>query len=198
MPSSESITRPEQVVRLIRVVRSQKVILDNDLATVYGVETKALNRAVQRNCGRFPADFIFQLSQDEFEVLRCQFGTSKGKGGRRYLPYAFTEHGAIMAAAILNSPRAVQMSVFVIRAFVKMRSMLMAQKDFAKKLTELEKKLTERLDLHERTISDIIQQIMLLLNPPPEPAPPRKTIGFQVRERGAVYRVKIDRKGRSA
>ncbi len=103
------------------------------------------------------------------------------------LPYAFTEHGAIMAATVLNSPRAVQMSVFVVRAFVKMRSMLLAQKDLTGKLAALEKKLTERLDLHERVISDIIQQIMALLNPPPKPDPPRKQIGFQVKARRVGY-----------
>ena len=165
---------------------------------------------MKRNAGRFPADFAFQLTAEEFAVLKSQsatsspqltsdpqdkanwsqFATSSRKHrGAVYRPYAYTEHGAVMAATVLNSPRAVQMSVFVVRAFIKMRSMLIAQKDLAKKLAELEKRLTERLDLHERTIDDILQQIMLLLNLPAEPKPPRKSIGFHVRERRAVYRV---------
>ena len=188
----------DSITRRIFVIRGQKVILDHNLAGMYGIATGALNRAVKRNAHRFPPDFIFRLTENDEESLRCQIGISKGKGGRRYLPYAFTEHGAIMAATILNSPRAVQMSVFVVRAFVTMRSMLLAQKDLAGKLAALEKKLTERLDLHERTIADVIQQIMLWLNPPPEPDPPRKAIGFQVRERRAFYSARTAGKGRQA
>ena len=106
---------------LIRTIRGQKVILDEDLARIYGAATKSFNRAVKRNIDHFPSDFVFQLTAREYESMRCQFGTSKlTRGGRRYLPYAFTEHGAIMAATILNTPRAVQMSVFIVRAFVKM------------------------------------------------------------------------------
>ena len=123
--------------------------------------------------------------------MKFQIGTSKSmRGGRRYLPYAFTEHGAIMAATIFNTPRAVQMSVFVVRAFVKMRTMLLAQKDLARNLAELEKKLTERLDLDERAIVGIIQQIMRLLSPPPElePEPPKKRIGFLVKEPHVPYK----------
>ena len=106
--------------------RGEKVILDADLARIYGVETKAFNRAVKRNADRFPPDFVFQLSRKEFNSLRFQFGTLKtGRGQhRKYLPYAFTEHGAIMTANVLNSPQAVQMSVYVVRAFLKMRSVL--------------------------------------------------------------------------
>lgn len=181
----------------IVTIREQRVILDDDLAKIYGVETKTLNKAVKRNAVRFPADFCFQLTQEEFEILRYQNGTSSGKhGGRRYRPYAFTEHGAIMAATILNSPRAVQMSVFVVRAFVEMRAMLTAQKELSGKLAALEKTLTERLDLHERVISDIIQQITSLLTPPPEPGPepPSKQIGFQVREAATSYALTRSRK----
>jgi len=108
----------------IFTVRGGKVILDANLAAIYGVETGALNRAVKRNAHRFSPDFIFRLTKEEDDALRCQFGISKGKGGRRYLPYAFTEHIAIMAATVLNSPRAVQMSVFVVRAFLRMRAAL--------------------------------------------------------------------------
>ena len=187
---------------MIHIVRGERVILDTDLALVYGVQTKVLNQAVKRNRDRFPADFIFQLTSSEVDEIRSQYvllkdnknwsqivTSSRKHRGLSYRPYAFTEHGAIMAATILNSPRAVQMSVFVVRAFIKMRSMLLAQKDLARKLMELEKKLTERLDIHEKTISDIIQQIMLLFNPPPEFEPPCKQIGFGVRERRAKYNV---------
>lgn len=186
----------------IVTIREQRVILDVDLAKIYGVETKTLNKAVKRNEVRFPADFCFQVTQEEFEILRYQNGTSSGKhGGRRYRPYAFTEQGAIMAATILNSPRAVhpravQMSMFVVRAFVEMRAMIVAQKELAGKLAALEKTLTERLDLHERVISDIIQQITSLLTPPPEPEPepPSKQIGFHMREAATSYALTRSRK----
>ena len=168
--------------RLIYEIRAQRVMLDSDLASIYRVETKALNRAVKRNRDRFPKDFVFQLTADESEVLRRQSGTLKTERGahRKYLPWAFTEHGAIMAANVLNSPRAVQMSVFVIRAFVKMRSTLLSTRDLAKKLAALEKQLTGRLDTHEAAIVHVLQELMDILNPPPEPATPsRPKIGFQ-------------------
>jgi hypothetical protein len=191
---------------LILTIRGQRVILDCDLAAVYGVSTKRLNEQVKRNAGRFPADFAFQLTPQELLTLKSQIATSSYGPNRsqfatgsqkhrdpRYLPYAFTEHGSIMAANVLNSPRAVQMSVFVVRAFVKMRALLLSQTGLARKLAELEKKLTERLDVHERVITDIIQQIMLLLNPPEEPQPPRKPIGFLTKERHAVYQAQTRR-----
>jgi len=191
--NAQTIDHADISSRII-TLRGQKVILDADLARIYRVETKTLNKAVKRNRARFPADFCFQLTQEEFEALRFQFGTSNtGRGGRRYRPYAFTEHGAIMAATVLNSPRAVQMSVFVVRAFVEMRSMIAAQKELAGKLAILEKALTERLDLHERVISDILRQIMTLLSPPPpKPEPPRRKIGFQTRERRTAYKIHHD------
>jgi len=182
-----------EIESLILTVRGQKVILDRDLAALYGVPTSRFNEAVKRNRKRFPSDFMFQLTADEFAVLTSQFAMSKpGRGGRRTPPYAFTEHGAVMAANILHGERAIQMSVLVVRAFVKMRSMLAAQKNLAGKLSTLEKTLTKRQDLHERVISDIIQQIMSLLNPPAEsePEPPRKQIGFRVREKLATYRTR--------
>ena len=178
---------------LIATFRGQRVLVDRDLAGIYGVPTKRLNEAVRRNTDRFPPDFVFQLNRDEAQAwlrLRSQFATLKRGQHIKHLPYAFTEHGAIMAANVLNSQRAVQMSVFVVRAFVKMRGLLLNQVDLAKKLAELEKKLTERLDVHERVITDIIQQIMLLLNPPEEPEPPRKPMGFLARERRAIYRAR--------
>src|SRR5436189_5663644 len=168
--------------RLIYQIRAQRVMLDSDLASIYGVQTKALNRAVKRNRDRFPKDFVFQLTAHESELLRRQSRTLKTERGghRKYLPWAFTEHGAIMAANVLNSARAVQMSVFVIRAFVKMRATLLSTRDLAKKLAALEKQLTGRLDTHEAAIVHVLQELMEILNPPPEPpAPSRPKIGFQ-------------------
>lgn len=182
---------------LILVIRGQRVILDRDLAALYAVPTFRFNEAVKRNRKRFPNDFMFQLTAGEVAVLTSQNAMSKpGRGGRRTLPYAFTEHGAVMAANILRSDRAIQMSVFVVRAFVEMRAMLTTQKELSGKLAALEKTLTERLDLHERVITDIIQQITSLLTPPPEPEPepPSKQIGFQVRETTTRYALTRSRK----
>jgi phage regulator Rha-like protein len=171
---------PEPVEPLLRVVRGERVILDTDLARLYGVETKALNRAVKRNADRFPSDFVFQLSRGEAGSLRFQFGALKtGRGHhRKYLPYAFTEHGAIMAANVLNSPQATQMSVYVVRAFVKMRSVLSDSRPLAHKLAQLEKELKSRLDLHETAIVEVLQRVMDILAPPPQPEPKRRQIGF--------------------
>jgi hypothetical protein len=166
---------------LIYEIRGQRVMLDSDLARIYGTPTGALNRAVKRNRERFPADFVFRLTGRESEVLRCQIGTLKtGRGHhRKYLPYAFTEHGAIMAANVLNSLRAVQMSVFVVRAFLKMRSLLGDKRDLAQKLASVEKELKKRLDVHEAVIVTILQRVMDIIDPPALPAPPPKPrIGF--------------------
>ncbi len=169
------------ITSVIRTIRGQKVILDSDLASIYGVPTKALNRAVKRNLERFPDDFIFQLKWEELENLKYQFGTSSFHGGKRKLPYAFTENGAIMAANVLNSPEAVRMSVFVVRAFVQMRDLLGGTKDLARQLADLEKKLTARLDVHESVIVDVLRRVMEILDPPPlPPEPPRRRIGFHV------------------
>jgi hypothetical protein len=171
-----------QIEELIHTIRGEKVILDSDLARIYGVATFRFNEAVKRNESRFPPDFRFQLTPDELNSLTSQIAISKPRrGGRRTLPYAFTEHGAIMAANILNSPRAVQMSIYVIRAFVKMRSLLTNREDLAAKLATLEKELKGRLDLHESAIVDVLQRIMNILDPPPEPEPPRPQIGFHVK-----------------
>jgi hypothetical protein len=173
----------------ILTVRGHKVILDSDLARIYGLATKAFNRAVKRNAERFPSDFLFQLTREEYESLRCQIGTSKSmRGGRRYLPFAFTEHGAIMATTIVNTPHAVQMSVFVVRAFIRMRQMLIEQRGLARKLAELEKELTARLDVHETAINEMFQQIKRLLSPPSEPEEPKKRIGFLVEEPRVRYK----------
>jgi len=202
--TKELATRDESfIVSAIITIRGLKVILDADLAAIYGVTTKRLNEQVKRNAERFPEDFAFQLSPQEFADLRSQIATSKegpsrsvsgsGRGGRRYAPYAFTEHGAIMAANVLNSPRAVQMSVFVVRAFVRMRSLLGDTRELARHLAAIEKELKERLDVHESAIVSILQRIMDIIDPPALPQPPPKKIGFRVRERSAAY----DRKGSS-
>lgn len=173
-------------IRILKI-RGERVILDADLARVYGVETGALNRAMKRNSTRFPPDFIFRLTADEHDALRCQFGISKGRGGRRYLPYAFTEHGAIMAATVLNSPRSVQMSVFVVRAFIRMRAALADNQKLARKLAALEKEIKSRLDVHESAIVDTLRRLMDIIDQPALPEPPRKQIGFGVQERRARY-----------
>jgi len=153
------------------------------LAEIYDVQTKILNKAVGRNQTRFPADFLFQLTQDEYENLKFQIGTSSSHGGRRKLPYAFTENGAIMAASVLNSPEAVRVSVFVVRAFVQMRDLLGSTKELAKQLAALEKKLTARFDGDESAIVQVLQRLMNILDPPPpppEPETPKRRIGFHV------------------
>jgi hypothetical protein len=183
MPSKK-LARPEKEIdAMIREVRGQRVMLDSDLARVYGVPTFRFNEAIKRNKNRFPPDFMFQLDEAEFEALQAsltsQFAISKpGRGGRRTRPYAFTEHGALQAANILRSPSAVQMSVFVIRAFVKMRETLLGTRELAKKLAALEKQLTGRLDSHEAAIVHVLQQLMLILNPPLVPEPRKPRIGF--------------------
>ena len=163
----------------ILFLRSQRVILDADIAKLYGVPVKRLSEQVKRNQERFPSDFMFQLTDKEHEVLRSQTATSKkGRGGRRYAPFAFTEQGAIMAAGVLNSERAVQMRVFVVRAFVRLREMLATNHKLARKIDELE----NRLDTHDSGIQDLIEAIKELVMPPD---PPRKRIGFQIPGSGA-------------
>jgi phage regulator Rha-like protein len=162
-----------KIEQAILLIRGEKVILDADLAAIYGVPTKRLNEQIRRNMYRFPDDFMFQLTKEEAESLRSQIATSKGRGGRRYAPYAFTEHGAIMAAAVLNSQRAVQVSVYVVRAFVQLRRMLAQNKELAAKLAALERKVGD----HNQKIVALIQAIRELMAPPLER--PRKPIGFQ-------------------
>jgi hypothetical protein len=185
MPSKKLALPEKEIDAMIREIRGQRVMLDSDLARVYGVPTFRFNEAIKRNKNRFPPDFMFQLDEAEFEALQAsltsQFAILKtGRGRhRKYRPYAFTEHGALQAANILRSARAVQMSVFVIRAFVKMRETLLGTRELAKKLAALEKKLTGRLDSHEAAIVHLLQELMLILNPPPPTPPPQKPrIGF--------------------
>jgi hypothetical protein len=170
--TSESALVPS-IENRIFLVRGQKVLIDYDLAALYAVEVRALNQAVKRNKKRFPSDFIFQLTVKENEELKSQTVTSKSsRGGRRHLPYAFTEHGVIMAASVLNSPRAVEMSVFVVRVFVRLRETLASHKALAAKFAELE----QRLETHDKAIGEIIDAIRALMTPPEKPA---RQIGFR-------------------
>ncbi len=175
----------------ILTIRGQKVILDADLAEVYGVTTKALNQAIKRNHERFPADFSFLLTQDEKEEVVTICDHLRRLKFSPALPRACSEHGAIMAATVLNSPQAVQMSVFVVRAFIKMRSAFKDSRELAQKLALLEQELKIRLNIHEAAIVDVLQRIMKILDPPPAPPePPPPEIGFHVREDALPYRVK--------
>jgi len=164
----------ERIENRILLVRGHKVLLDTDLAMLYGVPTKRFNEQVRRNAERFPRDFMFQLSPEEWDSLRSQFATLKtGRGQhRKYLPHAFTEHGAIMAATVLNSPRATEVSVYVVRAFVRLRELLASNKDLARRLDQLEKKLAT----HDQAIAGLMNAIREMMSPP-EPAKKRR-IGF--------------------
>ena len=188
-PSKKIIAVDEPAIQL---VRGQRVMLDSDLAAIYQVSTKRLNQQLRRNRSRFPADFAFQLTVEEVTNLRLQFATSsltsqittsKKHGGRRYLPWVFTEHGAIMLASILNSDVAVQASVRVVRAFVRLREMVAGHAGLAAKLAELER----RLDSHDESIANLFQAIRQLLTPPTKP---KREIGFHVREDGTRYRIR--------
>lgn len=166
----------ERVIAAIVSVRSQKVILDADLAALYDATTKQFNRAVRRNISRFPTDFMFQLTPEEAASLRLQNVTSGGgRGGRRYAPLAFTEHGAIMAATILSTPKATEVSVFVVRAFVRFRETLATHHELAARLTQLEDRLAKKLAGHDHAIEEILRALRALTNPP---SPPRPPIGF--------------------
>ena len=186
MNDSTSLLQPERIEQAILLIRGQRVMLDRDLAALYGVETKNLNKAVRRNVERFPADFMFQLTADEADSLRFQFGTLKRGQHFKYLPYVFTQEGVAMLSSVLRAPRAAQVNVAVMRAFVRLRETLALHKELAHKLAELERKI-EGHDENIRTLFAAIRQLMT----PSEP--PRRQIGFGVRERRARYIVK--RKG---
>jgi hypothetical protein len=168
----ESLIPLERVERTILILRGHRVILDSDLAALYGVETRRLNEQVRRNEARFPEDFAFQLTPEEFENLKSQFAISSGQwGGRRKLPYAFTEHGALMAASVLSSPKAVEMSIFVVRAFVRLRQILASNRQLAAKLNELE----QRIATHDKSIVSLFQTVRSLMAAPERP---KRRIGF--------------------
>ena len=162
----------ELIERRIYFIRGQKVMLDSDLAKLYQVQTKNLNKAVKRNPDRFPLDFMFNLTQREVKSLRFQIGTSKpGRGGRRNLPFVFTEHGVAMLSSVLKSKRAVQMNIAIVRAFIKLREVLATHKDLARKLENLERKYLQ----HDDELKVVFGAIRKLLS---TPAPSRRRIGF--------------------
>jgi hypothetical protein len=172
MPNSQSLIPTERIERSILLIRGQKVLLDNDLSSLYGVETKMLIRAVKRNIDRFPLDFAFQLSGEEFENLRCQIGTSSSWGGRRHAPYVFTEQGVAMLSSVLRSPRAVAVNIEIMRAFVRLRQMLFSHADLARKVEALENKY----DSQFKVVFDALRQLM---QPPEEK--PKRAIGFHAK-----------------
>jgi len=175
MAKTQSLIPVERVEQSILLIRGEKVILDSDLARLYKVATKRLNEQVKRNIDRFPEDFMFQLNQKEADSLRSQIATlKKGRGQhRKYLPYVFTEHGALMAANILNSPIAIQGNVQVVRAFIRLRQILASHVTLTRKLNELEKKY----DVQFKVVFEAIRQLMI----PPETK--QKPIGFQVKRK---------------
>jgi hypothetical protein len=172
MGNKESLVPAEQIERSILLIRGEKVILDADLAALYGVVTKVLVQAVKRHQERFPADFMFQLNRVEFDHLRSQSVTSSQWGGRRYPPYGFTEQGVAMLSSVLNSPRAIQVNIEIMRAFIRLRRMMASHAELARKLENLEKKY----DVQFKVVFDAIRKLMT----PPESKPRR--IGFRPEE----------------
>lgn len=187
MNAPAPLVAPEQIEQAILLIRGQRVMLDRDLAALYGVTTGNLNKAVQRNSERFPADFMFQLTRDEAQSVagsRFQIGILKRGQNIKYLPFVFTQEGVAMLSSVLRSPRAVQANIAVMRVFVRLRETLALHQELAHKLAELERKI-EGHDVNIRTLFDAIRQLM---SPPPEP--PRREIGFHVKEDSVPYRVK--------
>jgi hypothetical protein len=185
------MTNSALVDSLILTIRGQKVLLDADLASIYGVPTKRLNEQVKRNTDRFPEDFRFQLTREEAKealLSRSQIATLKRGQNIKYLPFAFTEHGALMAANVLNSPEAVKMSVHVVRAFIKQRELIAGQAEILKKLAQMDAKLLK----HDDILRVIWKELQPLLAPPPDP--PKKQMGFHVKETAASYRTKGKKK----
>ena len=183
--ANEPAVAPVRIESVILTIRRHCVMLDSDLAAVYGVTTKQLNQQMRRNPGRFPADFAFQLTAKEFAGLRSQIVTSNARGGRRYLPWVFTEHGAIMLASVLNSPVAIEASVRVVRAFVYLREQLAANKELAHKLAELE----GRVGRQDQAIKDLFETIRQMIESTPDEQA-RREIGFHVREQAVRYRIR--------
>jgi len=167
MGGTRSVLPAKRIERAIFVLRGERVMLDEDIAALYGVETKALVRAMKRNLGRFPRDFMFQLGPEEVEILRCQIGTSSW-GGRRYRPYAFTEQGVAMLSSVLRSERAVKVNIEIMRAFVRLRHVMSTQADLLQRLNELE----QRYDSQFKAVFDALRRLMA---PPTEPG---RRIGF--------------------
>ena len=174
----------ERIQRAIYLLRGEKVMLDADLAALYGVTTGNLNKAVKRNLQRFPADFMFELTADEAENLRFQTGISSSYGGRRYTPRAFTEQGVAMLSSVLRSERAVQVNIAIMRAFVQLRQVLGSHAELARKLTELERRIVG----HDDAIRSLFEAIRQLMEPPTEPGQSPREIGFHIKENRVPYR----------
>jgi len=172
--SSKNLKPVEKITSKIYLIRNEKVLIDADLAELYGVETKVLNQAVRRNSDRFPDDFMFQLSEEEFEILRSQTVTSSW-GGRRYPPYAFTEQGVAMLSSVLKSKQAIQVNIAIMRAFVQMRKFLQSHEELATQLKKLEKETTEKFTEQGKQIQIIFEAIKQLII---EKQKPKKPIGF--------------------
>ena len=179
------LVTPESVERAIIVLRGRRVILDSELAALYGVTVSVFNQAVKRNMERFPADFAFQLTREEYESLRSQIVILKaGRGAhRKYLPYVFTEHGAVMAASVLNSPKAVEMSVEVVRAFVRLRQILAANRQLAARVDDLERKMNQSNAAHSKNIGTLFDAVRSLMTAPEKP---KRQIGFQTKGKGSA------------
>jgi hypothetical protein len=171
--AADSLIPAERIEKAILLVRGQKILLDRDLAELYGVATKVLNQAVSRNRKRFPEDFMFKLTAQEAMASRSQFVTLKQGHNIKYLPYAFTEHGVAMLSSVLNSDRAVEVNIAIMRAFVRLREMMSTHKDLARKLDEIERKLGQ----HDQNFQAVFEAIRQLMAPPVAPAKPR--IGFR-------------------
>jgi hypothetical protein len=173
----QALISVEHITRAILILRGHRVLLDSELAALYGVETRVLNQAVRRNAERFPEDFRFQLTPAEAANSRSESVTlMRGRGQNiKFLPHAFTEHGAIMAATVLNSPRAVEMSIYVVRAFVQLRELLSSNKELAKHLDQLEARIEKKIATHDEAIAAMLSAIRELMNPP---TPNRRGIGF--------------------
>lgn len=165
----------ENISSKIYFIRNEKVLIDSDLAELYGVETKALKRAIRRNKDRFPNDFMFTLSRDEYNSLRSQFGTLKRGQHSKYLPYAFTEQGVAMLSSVLNSERAIKVNIAIMRAFVKMREYLQSNEKLARKLEELEKETKDKFTKQQKQITLIFQAIQELMS---EEEKPKRKIGY--------------------
>jgi hypothetical protein len=178
--NEKTIIPCEVIEKRIFIIRGQKVILDFHIAELYQVETKSLKRAVKRNRTRFPSDFLFELTQQEYTALRYQLGTLKRGAHSKYLPFAFTEQGIAMLSGVLSSPRAVQVNIAIMRSFVKLREVLATHKDLVRKLAELENKYDEQFQI----VFDAIRQILA------PPGKPKREIGFRVKEPSAKYGMK--------
>lgn len=180
MPKSTKDLIPEKrILRIILIIRGEKVILDSDLAALYGVETRRLNEQVRRNIDKFPEDFMFQLTNEEFANLKSQIATSSsGWGGRRKTPLVFTEHGALQAANVLNSAQANKMSVYIVRTFVRLREMALTNEKLARKVDQLEKRVSD----HDEILIELIQEIRNLIEAP-KPKGKKQSIGFIISDK---------------